>query len=331
MQHAFRVAQFLAIGYANFGARGFTVNETSFSSSALSVDLTSRHYIVTGATSGLGRVTAKALAERGAVVHLLCRDAVRGERVREEIVKGTGNSDVMVHICDVSSLKDVQKFATMWNGEGNAISALVNNAGVMLHEITESEDGQEKAFATNTLGTFALTEMLRPWLEDGGRVVTVSSGGMLTQKLVSERGMFGGGDLRKGRNGIDGSSQYSRNKRQQVALTEYWSRKWEGKGIFWASMHPGWAGTPGLEKSMPEFYRFTKDQLRTEQQGADTIVYLAVADEAVNFPSGEFFFDRKPARKHLWMSGTGYKQEEVDNLVDGLKGIVKERGFELPS
>lgn len=81
---------------------------------------------------------------------------------------------------------------------------------------------------------------------------------------------------------------------------------------------------------MPEFYRMTKNQLRSMEQGADTIVYLAVAEEAVRFASGEFFFDRTPAAKHLWMSGTNYTEGDVEKLVKGLESIVEEKGFALP-
>lgn len=231
------------MGYTNFGARGYAANERSFTRGALDVDLKGRHYLVTGATSGLGRVTAGALAARGASVHLLCRDAERGEKVRKEIVDETGNEEVELHLCDISSLKDVSGFAEEWGKRETGIAALVNNAGVMVHKVKQSREGLEMGFATNTLGTFALTEMLRPWLEGGGRVVTVSSGGMLTQPLYVEG--FEGEDLTEGGK-IDGGSQYSRCKRHQVALTEHWAKKWGGKGVFWASMHPGWAGTPGV-------------------------------------------------------------------------------------
>lgn len=243
IMQAFRIAQFLVLGYTNFGARGFAANEQSFTRGALEVDLKGRHYLVTGATSGLGRATAGELAARGASVHLLCRNEERGEKVRREIVDETGNLNVELHVCDISSLEEVAGFAEKWRRRETGIAALVNNAGVMMHDVKQSPDGFELGFATNTLGTFALTEMLRPWLENGGRVVTVSSGGMLTQPLFVEG--FEGEDLKKGEK-IDGSTQYSRCKRHQVALTEHWARKWDGKRIFWASMHPGWAGTPGV-------------------------------------------------------------------------------------
>lgn len=327
--YACRIAQFLAIGYSSFGHRGYAANKAYFTPNALDVDLSGKHFIVTGATSGLGKVTAQALAQRGGNVHLLVRDAGRGENVRQHIVTETGNENVSVHICDISKLSDIDTFSRQWIKSGRPISALVNNAGAMVHNRVQSADGLEVGFATNTLGTFALTEMLRPALESAAdaRVVTVSSGGMLTEALEVDD--FEGTDLWKGKK-IDGSAQYSRSKRHQVAMTEYWARRYSNKGIFWASMHPGWAGTPGLQSSMPDFYNFTKNQLRSEEAGADTIIYLAASEEPLKMKSGEFFFDRQPSFKHLTFAGTKYEDGTVDKLMGRLKGIVEGKGFSLP-
>lgn len=81
---------------------------------------------------------------------------------------------------------------------------------------------------------------------------------------------------------------------------------------------------------MPDFFSFTKNQLRTEEQGADGIIYLAIADEALSYPSGEFFFDRRPAVKHFWFGGTQYPDVEADRLVNRLRALVREKGFHIP-
>lgn len=176
---------------------------------------------------------------------MLCRDAERGERARSDIVKESGNEDVHLHVCDLANLDDIARFCDMWKTAGTPIDALVNNAGIMLHQDQKAASGLEANFAINTLGTYALTEMLRPVLEAGNksRVITVSSGGMLTVPLVVDD--LEGRDLAK--NGaIDGSTQYARNKRQQVALTEHWAAKSCSSNVFYAAMHPGWAATPGV-------------------------------------------------------------------------------------
>ncbi|KAI0560223.1 dehydrogenase/reductase SDR family member 12 isoform X1 [Gracilaria domingensis] len=326
---AVRAAQFVLLGYKNFGSRGFQAHQKSFNPKALDVDLSGKHYIVTGGTSGLGFVTAEQLAKRGGVVHIVCRNAQKGEAAKNQIVADTGNNQVEVHVCDISSLTDVKKFSDEWKQSGTPLHALVNNAGVLLSEPRTSEDGHELSFATNTLGTFVLTEMLRPVLErsEKARVVTVSSGGMLTENLELED--FEGKSLTKG-DKFDGSRQYAKCKRRQVAMTEYWAEMYADSGIMWASMHPGWAKTPGVESSIPEFYNTFKNQFRTAEEGADTIVYLAAADEALSFKGGQFFFDRKPAAKHLLFGRTEYEKANVFALADELKEIAKRGGVNLP-
>uniref|UniRef100_A0A0E0GHU0 Syntaxin N-terminal domain-containing protein n=1 Tax=Oryza nivara TaxID=4536 RepID=A0A0E0GHU0_ORYNI len=104
----------------------------------------------------------------------------------------------------------------------------------------------ELNFAVNVAATYTLTELVMPLLEKAApdaRVITVSSGGMYTEPLNK--------DLQFGENNFNGTQQYARNKRVQVALTERWSEKCSNKGVGFYSMHPGWADTPGVSKSLP--------------------------------------------------------------------------------
>lgn len=318
-----RSAQFLVLGFTSFGARGYHQREPHFTRGALDRDLRGKHYVVTGASSGLGRSCSEELGRRGATVHLVVRSAARAEEVAANITASGGTP--VVHICDLSSLSSVQSFADRW---GTArIDALVNNAGVMVQRRADSADGVELNFATNTLGTFALTEALLPALTAtaGARVVTVSSGGMYTERLVVDD--LAGADITRG-DTIDGTRQYARNKRQQIALTEHWARTHHT--LHWSVMHPGWADTPGVATSMPEFYSALKNRFRTVEQGADTIVWLAIADEAVKYPSGKFFFDRQPVNTHLFAAGTSYTKQAVDSLVENLRRLIDEKGVDLP-
>lgn len=280
---------------------------------------------ITGASSGLGLATAHALAARGGSVHLVCRGAEKGHAVTAEISASGG--DAQLHLCDLGDLSSVRAFADAWRAAKRPLAALVNNAGTMVHERKASADGLETNFATNTLGTFVLTELLRPSLTPTGRVILVSSGGMYNAPLESDD--LEGGDITKGE-AIDGTVQYARDKRRQIALTEHWARRHKGDGTFWASMHPGWADTPGVRKSMPAFYNAMKKQMRTTEMGADTIVWLAAADEVEGFSSGEFFFDRAAAPKHLWGAGTGYADGKADELAGELRKMAVEKGVVFP-
>ncbi|XP_049557305.1 dehydrogenase/reductase SDR family member 12 isoform X8 [Orcinus orca] len=152
----------------------------------------------------------------------------------------------------------------------------------MVNKRELTEDGLEKNFATNTLGVYVLTTALIPVLEKehDPRVVTVSSGGMLVQKLNTD-------DLQSERTAFDGTMVYAQNKRQQVVLTEQWARA--HPAIHFSCMHPGWVDTPGVRLSMPGFHARLGARLRSEAQGADTVLWLALAPTAAVQPSGRFF------------------------------------------
>jgi dehydrogenase/reductase SDR family member 12 len=102
-------------------------------------------------------------------------------------------------------------------------------------------------------------------------------------------------------------------------MTEHYARKYPS--IHFSCMHPGWADTPAVRSSMPEFYEKMKNRLRTAQQGADTAVWLAISDSALKHPSGLFFQDRRPASTHLplaWTRSSGAEEESFMNQLDTL-------------
>jgi dehydrogenase/reductase SDR family member 12 len=244
-----------------------------------------RVVLVTGATSGIGLAAATAFAGLGARVHLIARNAERGERAR------TQSGAERVWDCDVSSQRSVREFAAGFGEEqGSELHVLVNNAGLLASDRELSADGYELAFATNVLGPFLLTGLLAPALEAGApsTIVNVSSGGMYTARL-------GVDDLQTERHSYDGATVYARHKRAQVVLSEIWAGRLNPKGVAVHSMHPGWVDTPGLEHSLPRFYKLMKPTLRSPQEGADTIVWLA----ATKRPGGGFWHDRERRPTHI--------------------------------
>ncbi len=248
--------------------------------------------LVTGATSGLGLAAAEGFARLGASVRILARDERRGERACKTITANTDNRDVQLSLCDLSDLASVRAFVSGFYIEERALDVLVNNAGAMLPSRKLSPEGVELTFATNVLGPFLLTNLLRPLLEQSApaRIVTVSSGGMYTRRLDAE-------DLQSERGDFDGPAVYARSKRAEVILTEMWAEALHGSGVVAHSMHPGWADTPGVKSSLPRFYKLTKPLLRTPAQGADTIVWLGAAAEPGR-SSGEFWQDRRMRPTH---------------------------------
>lgn len=273
--------------------------------------------MVTGANQGLGFHTAQELAKRGATLHMVCRNPERGQEAVQRVIASSGNSDVHLQVCDVSSLAAVRQLARSFEASQQPLHVLVNNAGVLINEPATSADGYELSFATNTLGGFALTLLLEPVLKRSApaRVIFVSSGGMLTEKLEVD-------DLQSKKAGKhNGSSLYAKDKRRMVALAERFSERWQGAGVASYAMHPGWTVTEGVKKSIPGFYERFKASMRNLDQGADTIVWLALEDEA-KLEGGAFYLDRAAQPKHLPLGGTTYSPEHVDKLWQQLEAMV---------
>jgi NAD(P)-dependent dehydrogenase (short-subunit alcohol dehydrogenase family) len=266
-----------------------------------------RVVLITGATSGLGLAAARGFARLGAAVWLAVRNRERGEDARARIREHLGEADVRLELCDLSSLASVREFAQRFAVATPRLDVLVNNAGVLTQKREQSADGIELTLATNVIGPFLLTQLLIPVLERGARsrIVNVSSGGMYTQKLRAD-------DLQSERGDFDGPTAYARTKRAQVVLTEMWASRLAGTGVTVHAMHPGWADTPGVQSSLPRFYRVTRPLLRSTDQGADTIVWLGAAAEPAE-SSGVFWHDRRRRPTHL-LPGTRETEVERHSL-----------------
>lgn len=186
------------------------------------------------------------------------------------------------------------------------------------------------------------------------RVINVSSGGQYTVRLDLSDPQCTGvahdsadgkavGSAGSGR-AFDGRQQYAHTKRAQIMLTELWAEKVKaelelelkkhaapaagtasasgtgsgssgsGRGVWFASMHPGWAETPGVVTSIPDFAESKRGQLRTPEEGADTVVWLAAAAAPVRQASGAFWFDRALASPDFTLAGTRSTREEFASL-----------------
>jgi dehydrogenase/reductase SDR family protein 12 len=233
--------------------------------------------VVTGATSGLGQAAAGQLAELGARVLVVARNAERGRPAADAI-----GAELVV--ADMSSLASVRAAAEAIDGP---VEALIHNAGAYVGERTLSVDGIELTFATNVLGPFLLTRELSGRVH---RVITVSSGGMYTARLPID-------DLEFTRPGYTGGKAYAATKRMQVVLNEQWALRYGPRGVIAHAMHPGWAATPGVAESLPGFNKVLGPLLRTADEGADTMVWLAAADEPLR-SNGRFWHDRAPRATH---------------------------------
>ena len=184
---------------------------------------------------------------------------------------------------------------------------LIHNAGLLPDELVETGDGLELTFAVHVVGPLLLTRLLLPSLlrSDDARIVWVSSGGMYGIGLDVE-------EMLEPPRPYDGVKAYARTKRAQVVLSELVAERLAPAGIASNAMHPGWAATPGVTRSLPRFQRLLGNRLRSSEEGADTIVWLAACREA-GFTSGRFWFDRRQVPTHL-VPWTRERREERDHL-----------------
>ena len=258
-----------------------------------SYDLTGRTVVVTGATSGLGRQAAEDFARLGAHVVITGRDQAKARQVRAEIAQRTGSSDLGIDCADMGELDQVQAMADRLLAEHQGIDVLVHNAGALTGHRSVNAAGVESTVASQVLGPFLLTSRLLSALSDGkpGRVITMSSGGMYTAGLTVDHLQMTDADYR-------GSEQYARAKRAQVTLNEMWAKRVGAAAVVFHALHPGWADTPGVEASLPQFRRLMKPLLRTPAQGADTLVWLAADDGEPVQTSGDFWLDRRRRNIH---------------------------------
>lgn len=247
------------------------------------VDLAGRRAIVTGASSGIGVETARALAGAGAQVILAVRDVEVGERVSGEMDGGTS-----VAALDLADQASVAAFVDAWDG---SLHVLVCNAGVMATPELRTREGWELQFATNHLGHFALTTGLHDALAAarGGRVVVVSSVGHINGGVDFD-------DVNFERRAYDPWVAYSQSKTANVLFAVEAARRWADDGIAVNALNPGRIWGTNLARHMdtpPESFdptAATGVSVKNAEQGAATSVLLG-ASPLVEGATGRYFED----------------------------------------
>lgn len=252
-----------------------------------------KHALVTGASSGLGYACALELARSGAALTLVIRDEAKAQSLVAALRRETGNDHIHVELADLQLMREVDALVKRLIQRGRPIDILINNAGALFTQWGQTDEGLEQSFALLTLAPYRLTLGLKPLLRQSRapRVINVVSGGMYSQRLDVDR-------LQAQPDNYSGTAAYARAKRALMVLTEQWAVDWAQEGIVVNAMHPGWADTPGVARSLPGFRKLTRRILRSPDQGADTIVWLARATEAGKV-SGQLFLDREPRPTHL--------------------------------
>jgi NAD(P)-dependent dehydrogenase (short-subunit alcohol dehydrogenase family) len=255
--------------------------------------LDGRTVVITGATSGIGYAATVALARRGAAVHFLARNQGRAERTRRAIAAASDSASVSYGLADLEDLDAVRGFTREFRATHERLDVLIHNAGVIHPRYRTDAAGTELTILGQVMAPFLLTRLLVPLLRAAApsRVITVSSGGMYTQRLDAAVLQLPAVHYR-------GVTAYAKAKRAQVALSREWARRLAGTSVAFHAMHPGWVDTPGIAAALPRFHRLTRPILRSPDQGADTIVWLATAPPA-RLGSGRFWHDRHAQPEHL--------------------------------
>jgi NAD(P)-dependent dehydrogenase (short-subunit alcohol dehydrogenase family) len=277
--------------------------------------------LVTGATSGIGAETAKQLAQCGATVVVVGRNAEKSAATVERIRQQTSSAGADYLLADLSSQKDIRALAQQFKNKYGRLDVLVNNAGGIWITRHETADGIEMTFAVNHLAYFLVTHLLLNTLiaSAPARIVNVSSALHWQAQLNFD-------DLQS-RHGIyNPLFAYNNSKLANILFTYELARRLDGAGVTANCLHPG-----GVRTNLLAHNPFVKWVVRplfnltaiSVEQGAQTSVYLATSPELENV-SGKYFMECKPRRsspvsydkaaaRHLWqasakMTGLGEGQ-----------------------
>ncbi|CAF1036211.1 unnamed protein product [Rotaria sordida] len=305
-------------GLSEYTQVGFESASKRFNLYDTDVDMSDQHIMITGANSGIGKITALECAKRQSHVYMVCRDEKRGKEAQEEIIRESNNRNIELYLCDMSKPQDVVIFTKQFIQLQKPLNVLCNNAGCMINERQLINDEYEVNFATNTLGIYILTKNLIPILTQNqlARVFTTSSADMYNVKLDPDN--FNLTHTRT----FDGNFVYAQNKRQQVVMAERLAERYPS--VYFATWHPGWVDTPLVRSAMPTFYAKMQNRLRIPEQGADTLIWLCCQkDIAEKYKNGDFFQDRTVVSKHLPLAWTKSTIEEDERFMRNLDRVYE--------
>jgi len=241
--------------------------------------------LVTGSTSGIGKVTARELAKQGATVVLVSRTRAKGEATQTEITQATGNPHVELLVADLSLLADVRRLASEFQHTNSHLHLLVNNAGCAYPTRTLTSEGLEATLVVNYLAPFLLTELLLDTLKASApaRIVNVSSAQHANAHIDF--------DNLQGEKKYGNLSTYNQARLAVLLWTYELARRLKGTGVTVNALHPGITATnfpSGMTGVLAWGMKLSKPFLLTPEKGAQTTLYLATSPE-VEGVTGKYF------------------------------------------
>jgi len=273
--------------------------------------------VVTGANSGIGFETTKALAKKGAYLVMVCRNEEKAETARQKIIQETGHSGIEIVLCDFAIQREIRKAAEELKKQFDKIDVLINNHGFLASGRNETISGLEETFAVNHIGYFLFTNLLLGQLKaaSSARIINVAS-------EAHRYGEFDPDNLQL-KTGFMPFKAYSNSKLFNILFTKELADRLSNTSVTANCLHPGVVGSNfGQSGSwlMSILYTIGKPFMRSNKKGAETSIYLASSDEVENVSVGYFKNKKKttPARaardpeaaKKLW---------EISEELCGLK------------
>jgi NAD(P)-dependent dehydrogenase (short-subunit alcohol dehydrogenase family) len=241
--------------------------------------------LLTGATYGIGKATAFAIAQAGATLVIVARDPQKGKDTVEELKARTGNQSIHLLMADLSRQADVRKLAKEFLETYPRLDVLVNNAGVMLGKRTVTADGLETMFAVNHLAPFLLTNLLLDRLKASApsRIVGTAS--------TAHKGAVLEFDNLNGEKHFSGYSFYGRSKLANILFTYALARRLNGTQVTANCFHPGVVRTHLFNSGAGTrfFFVVAWPFLTTPEKAAKTALYLASSPEVAGV-SGKYFY-----------------------------------------
>ena len=274
--------------------------------------------LITGATSGIGKATAIALAREGMHIIFTTRNDERGASAREEIINLSGNRHVDVFFCDLASFKSVCAFAARIRNTIEKLDILINNAGIWTSRKVITEEGLESQFAVNHLAPFLLTHLLLDLIRKSpqGRIINVSSG-------IHYRGYLDINDPEFRQKSYNSINAYTQSKIANILFTRSLAQRLKDTTITVNALAPGWVNT-GLFREGSIFVQLSaKLMAHTPVHGAETTIFLATSGLVRNI-TGKYFVKKKikePSRKarnpdlaeRLWQLSEEYLKDYLNS------------------